>query len=69
MPLSNLRALTNKQKCFLNRGEKIYNTHVNIIRALVGKDAELAKAYLHHNIIVPLEEEIVSTSNDIERID
>lgn len=64
MPLANLRALTNKKKCFLNRGEQIYETHVNIIDALTKRDAALAKSFLHQNIIDPLQE-IALSSDDI----
>ncbi|HZK61491.1 MAG TPA: GntR family transcriptional regulator [Anaerovoracaceae bacterium] len=56
MPLANLRALTNNQKCFLNRGEQIYQTHINIINALVQQDAAIAKSFLYQNIIIPMQE-------------
>ncbi len=56
MPLANLRALTNKKKAFLNRGDQIYQTHINIINAIINRDASLAKSLLYENIIVPLQE-------------
>ena len=64
MPLANLRVLTGKQKCFLNRGEQIYETHVNIIDALTKRDAALAKSFLHQNIIIPLQEIALSTDDN-----
>jgi Transcriptional regulators len=60
MPIANLRgnlhALTNLQKSFRNRGEQIYETHENIINALIKKDTALAKSLLYHNVIDPLNE-------------
>ena len=56
MPLANLRALTNKKKAFLNRGDQIYQTHINIINAIINRDASLAKSLLYENILVPLQE-------------